>query len=95
MNGIEMGTHLNRSRSSLKHKTGANADWNELKHFFQAQMRATALADAHRYVLYSGTRGPGKNYGLRWYLLRRLLEFSSRGLAGVHVGLFCETYPAL
>jgi phage terminase large subunit len=76
-------------------KDDRSINWSELSHFFPAQNNATAIASAHRFTLYGGTRGPGKSYWLRWYLLRRLLEFGGRGLVGVRVGLFCEDYPSL
>lgn len=51
---------------------------------------------AHKYTLYGGSRGPGKSYWLRWYLLWLLFYFADRlGLRGVQVGLFCENYPVL
>jgi hypothetical protein len=59
------------------------------------QAAATAEADAHRYTLFGGARGPGKSYWLRWYLLRYLLQCARHNLRHVHVGLFCEDYPQL
>lgn len=59
------------------------------------QREATQAADAHRYVLFGGSRGPGKSYWLRWYLLRQLLHFAQQGLLGVDVILACEDYPSL
>lgn len=69
--------------------------WPQLSHFFDAQNRAGQIAQMHRFFLYGGTRGPGKSYFLRWYLLCRLMSFWARGLQGVRVGLFCEDYPSL
>lgn len=69
--------------------------FSALAHFFPKQKAATRIADQHRYVLYGGTRGPGKSYWLRWYLLRRLLRLAARGVWNARVGLFCEDYPAL
>jgi len=69
--------------------------FSELCGFFDKQWQATAIADAHRYSLYGGTRGPGKSYWLRWYPVRRLLQWAAQGHRNVRVGLFCEDYPAL
>jgi len=63
--------------------------------FHQRQWDATAAADSHRYTLFGGSRGPGKSYWLRWYLLRFLLTCAANGARGVQVGLFCETYREL
>ena len=64
-------------------------------HWFPRQDEAESAANAHQFTLYGGSRGPGKSYWLRWYLLRRLLRFSRDGHRGVTVGLFCENYPTL
>lgn len=69
--------------------------FSELAHFTPKQQEATRLADAHRYFLFGGSRGPGKSYWLRWYALRFLLKVGARGFRGVHVMLACEDYPAL
>lgn len=69
--------------------------FSQLCGFHPRQWAATAAADAHRYALFGGSRGPGKSYWLRWYLLRFILEQFGRGLRGVNVGLFCETYREL
>lgn len=53
-------------------------------------------AHRFRYLLYGGSRGPGKSYILRWGLVWRLVDWFRRlGLRGVRVGLFCEDYPTL
>lgn len=50
----------------------------------------------YRFLLYGGSRGPGKSYILRWGLLWRLLDWQLRlGLTRLRVGLFCEDYPTL
>ncbi len=60
------------------------------------QRESVRAADNHRYVLYGGSRGPGKSYWLRWSLLRFLVRtFHDWHLRGVRVGLFCEDYPVL
>jgi len=63
--------------------------------FTDKQKLATDTANETKYTLYGGSRGPGKSYWLRWYLLHRLLEFHRRGLSGVDVLLACENYPSL
>lgn len=68
---------------------------SELLKFTPKQMAATDAADTHRFTLFGGSRGPGKSYWLRWYLVRRLLKWATDGRRGVRVGLFCEDYPAL
>ena len=67
----------------------------ELLKFTPKQMVATRAADSHKYTLFGGSRGPGKSYWLRWYPVRKLLEYAERGLTGVRFGLFCEDYPSL
>jgi len=66
-----------------------------LCNFQPKQLEATKLADLHQYFLYGGSRGPGKSYWLRWYLLRELLKLAKAGITNAVVGLFCEDYPAL
>lgn len=69
---------------------------SSLFNFLPKQQQAfEAMAD-HRYILYGGARGPGKSYFLRWAAVGFLIDaFRFRGLRGVRVGLFCETYPDL
>jgi phage terminase large subunit len=64
-------------------------------HFTEKQLEATRQAMTHRYTLYGGSRGPGKSYWLRWYLLYRLINMGQRGLRGVRSMLACEDYPTL
>lgn len=67
----------------------------DLINFQPKQVEALRLADLHQYFLYGGSRGPGKSYWLRWYLLRELLKLKGEGVPHAVVGLFCEDYPAL
>lgn len=67
----------------------------ELCKFTEKQLAATAAADRYQFTLYGGSRGPGKSYWLRYYLLRTLLKLAAGGIRGARVGLFCEDYPAL
>ncbi len=69
--------------------------FSELAHFTEKQREATRVADTHKYVLYGGSRGPGKSYWLRWYPIRRLLRWAQQGHLNVRVGMFCEDYPSL
>ncbi len=48
-----------------------------------------------KFLLYGGALGGGKSYFLRWYCVRRLLEFAKMGLRNVPVMLACEDYPSL
>ena len=49
-------------------------NFSELCGFTERQWQATETADRHKYTLFGGSRGPGKSYWLRWYLVRRLLK---------------------
>jgi len=69
--------------------TELNFNWTD------KQELATEAADLHKFTLYGGSRGPGKSYWLRWWLLRFVLLASETGFRGVRVGLFCEDYPSL
>lgn len=69
--------------------------FSELCKFTDKQWIATEQADNHRYTLFGGSRGPGKSYWLRWYLLRQLLQFAAAGVKSVDVMLACEDYPSL
>ena len=67
----------------------------ELCNFTAKQRTATETADAHRFALFGGSRGPGKSYWLRWHALRGLLNIGKARIRGAAWGLFCETYPEL
>jgi len=69
--------------------------FSELCGFFDKQWEATDAADSHKYTLYGGSRGPGKSYWLRWYLLRRLLKWRKELGIAADVMLGCEDYPSL
>lgn len=69
--------------------------FSELCGFTDKQWQATEAADKHRYMLFGGSRGPGKSFWLRWYLLRQLLVFAGQGVTGVDAMLACEDYPSL
>jgi hypothetical protein len=64
-------------------------------HFTDRQLEATSISDIFRFVLFGGSRGPGKSYWLRWMLLRILLILKGLGIKNPVVGLFCEDYPTL
>jgi len=69
--------------------------FSELCGFYDKQWEACDVADERKYVLYGGSRGPGKSYWLRWYLVRRLMMWAAEGHQHVRVALFCEDYPSL
>lgn len=69
--------------------------FSELCGFTGKQWTATEAADTHRYTLFGGSRGPGKSYWLRWWLLRYLLTKAGEGHTNVNVMLACEDYPSL
>lgn len=70
-------------------------DFSELCGFSDKQWTATEAADTHKYTLFGGSRGPGKSYWLRWWLVRFLLRQAAYGNRGVRVMLACENYPSL
>lgn len=64
--------------------------------FTPKQQVACEAVLAKRFILYGGARGGGKSYWLRWMCAILLIKwFVEKGMKGVRVGLFCETYPAL
>jgi phage terminase large subunit len=75
--------------------------FSEIAHFTAKQILATETADAHKYTLFGGSRGPGKSYWLRWYgyrlisILKAPKEKGGQGIPDPVVGLFCENYPVL
>jgi hypothetical protein len=69
--------------------------FSDLSGFTDKQWIATETADAHKYTLFGGSRGPGKSYWLRWYLVRFLLRAAAQGFRNMRVMLACENYPAL
>jgi hypothetical protein len=70
--------------------------FSDLCHFTEKQWQATEAADTHRYTLFGGSRGPGKTYWLRWYLLRFLfIAAGEHGIRNMRVMLACEDYPSL
>lgn len=80
--------------------TQATREWREitfsdLAGFTPKQWTASDAADAHRFTLFGGSRGPGKSRWLRWYPVRQLLSMTGAGLRNVVWGLFCNTYPEL
>ena len=69
----------------------------DLAGFTERQMEAVKLLKSGtvKYMLYGGALGGGKSYFLRWYCIRRLLEFAERDIRHVQVMLACEDYPSL
>lgn len=70
-------------------------NFSDLCRFTPKQWEATQAADIHKYFLYGGRRGVLKSYWLRWYCLRRLLDWAARGYRNVKVALLCESMPML
>jgi hypothetical protein len=70
--------------------------FSDLCHFTAKQWQATEAADTHRYTLFGGSRGPGKSYWLRWWLVRFLILAAGQfGIRNMRVMLACEDYPSL
>ena len=70
--------------------------FSDLVHFFPRQLEATQVADSHRYTLYGGSAGPGKNYWRRWFPIRQLLKWGKQyDLRGIHGALFSKDFPTL
>ena len=70
-------------------------NFSDVCRFHEKQWLATGQADAHRYTLFGGSRGPGKSYWLRWWLVRFLLKAAVAGYRNMRVMLACEDYPSL
>lgn len=75
--------------------TEERISWHDLAGFTSKQTEGLDAADNYQYVLFGGTRGPGKSYWLRWTLLWIVLELKRFGIVSPTVGLFCEDYPVL
>lgn len=73
----------------------ATVKFSDLCDFTAKQWIATQAADAHRYTLFGGSRGPGKSHWLRWWLLRHVLTFAGAGIRPIYAMLACEDYPSL
>lgn len=69
---------------------------SKLTHFFDRQIEATKIADAHTFTLYGGSAGPGKSYWLRWYPIRQLIVWGNKyNLKGIHGAIFSKDYTTL
>lgn len=69
---------------------------SELSNWTPKQCTASSVADAHKYMLFGGSRGPGKSHFLRWYGAKLVLYLREKfGVKNPMVGLFCEDYPVL
>lgn len=73
----------------------SDVSFSQLCGFTDKQWQATEAADTHAYMLYGGSRGPGKSYWLRWYLVRFLVLMAGRGFPRGRVMLASEDYPSL
>lgn len=69
--------------------------FSQFANFHAKQKEVEEAIKTAKFVLYGGAAGGGKSRALRWLALKRLLEFGSKGMKGVRVGLFCEDYPSL
>ena len=69
--------------------------WSEI--FIPTEKQKTTLAAIRRskFVLFGGSRGPGKSFLLRWWLLEFLIEMYKNGYENARVMLACESYPVL
>ena len=70
-------------------------NFSDMCGFTDKQWHASDVADATPYTLFGGSRGPGKSYWLRWWLLRFVLRAFGRGYPGMRAMLACEDYPTL
>ena len=68
---------------------------SSLCNWLPKQLEAWHAIRQARYILFGGSRGPGKSFWLRWAALLYLLQLAREGQRDVRVGLFCETYPDL
>lgn len=69
--------------------------FRDISKFNPKQIQAAKVADSHRYTLFGGSRGPGKSYFLRWYVVRFLFLAYGKGFPGMRAMLACEDYPSL
>lgn len=70
--------------------------FSELSNFTEKQWIATETALSRQFTLFGGSRGPGKSYWLRWFLVYYLLRLAKvDGVLNARVMLACETYPDL
>jgi phage terminase large subunit len=69
--------------------------FSELCHFLPRQLEAEEAVKTHKYVLYGGSRGPGKSHWLRWMSIKNLCRLAKEGIKNPVGGLFCEDYPSL
>lgn len=63
--------------------------------FSECQQAASDACKDHQYVLFGGSRGPGKSYWLRKETISALAELAAQGIKKPVAGLFCEDYPSL
>lgn len=67
----------------------------DLAGFFEKQEEFDCTVDKFQFVLYGGSRGPGKSYALRWKAAKENLRLVKAGIKRPVGGLFCEDYKVL
>lgn len=51
--------------------------------------------DKYLFTLFGGARGGGKSFAGRWAVVRKLLQYTAKGIVHLRAGIFCNTYPEL
>lgn len=92
---IEATLAAHSRRTAGRQAASSEAWFASLSNFTARQWQATRATETRRFVLFGGSRGPGKSRWLRWALLYHLLRWNANGHHGVRVMLACESYPTL
>ncbi len=69
--------------------------FSELCGFTDKQWEFAHTADEYMYTLFGGSRGPGKSFGLRWFMVRFVMKAALLGFPNMRVMLGSEDYPSL
>lgn len=69
--------------------------FSDLCGFTDKQWEFAHTADEYMYTLFGGSRGPGKSFGLRWFLVRFVMKAARLGFPNMRVMLGSEDYPSL
>lgn len=70
-------------------------NFSELCGFTDKQWEFAHTADEYMYTLFGGSRGPGKSFGLRWFMVRFVMKAALLGFPNMRVMLGSEDYPSL